>query len=118
MKTLALTLLALAMTFSASTADAAIRVKVGRVSVAAGRRVPHHHVRPVHVAPRPIHPVRPVRAANFANAVTDRQDFAQDVREERLDTFQDRVEEKVDTVRDIRQERRQAAWNWFQSNQP
>jgi hypothetical protein len=64
MKTLALTLLTLGMTFSASAAEAAIRVKVGRSRVAAGRRVPRHHVRPVHVAPRPI--IRCVRAANLA----------------------------------------------------
>ncbi len=117
MKTFALTLVVLGMMFSASAADAAIRVKVGRASVVAGRRLPHHHHRPVHVAPRPVHPVRPVVAAhaNFANAVDNRHDLIQDIREERADSFQDRVEERVDTVRDIREERRQAAWNWFQS---
>ena len=110
MKTLALVLLTLGTMLAASTTEAAVRVKVGPVRVAAGRRVGRPYVRPAYVAPRP------VRAANFASAVAYRQDTVQDIREERLDTFQDVVEERVDTVRDIREERRQAAWNWLLSN--
>ena len=120
MKTFALTLVAVCMICGASAAEAAVRVKVGPVSVAAGRRVPHRHHRPVHVAPRPIHPARPAVAAhaNFANAVANRHDTIRDIREERVDSLQDRAEERVDTVRDFREERRQAAWNWLQLNQP
>ena len=110
MKTLALTLLTLSLMFGASAAEAAIRVKVGPVRVAAGRRVARPVVRPAYVAPRP------VRAANLANLASYRQDTVQDIREERFDTFQDVVEERVDTVRDFREERRQAAWDWLLSN--
>ena len=118
MKTLALTLLTLGMMLGTSTTEAAIRVKVGPVRVAAGRRIPHRHLAPVHVAPRPIiHHAHPVAAAaSLAGAVAERRDTVRDIREERLDTFQDLVEERVDTVRDVREERRQAAWNLFLSN--
>ncbi len=115
MKTLALTLVAVCMMCGASAAEAAVRVKVGPVSVAAGRRVPHRHHRPVHVAPRPIHPARPAVVANVA---ANRHDTIHDIREERVDSLQDRTEERVDTFRDFREERRQAAWNWLQLNQP
>jgi hypothetical protein len=115
MKTLALTLLAIGVMFGASAAEAAVRVKVGPVTVAAGRRVPYRHVQPVYVAPRPIPLARP---AVVASAAANRYDTVHDIREERLDTFQDRIEERVDTVRDFREERRQAAWNWLQSIQP
>ena len=127
MKTLVISLATVCLLVTSSTASAAIRVRVGSVSVAVGRRAPRA-VRPVHVAPLAIRPVhaapRPARAAVVHTRRTavhqiagERRDAFQEIVEERHDTVQDTREERVDRARDVIRVRRQL-WEMIQAQQP
>ena len=117
MKALILSLATICALMASSTASAGIRVRVGPVSVAAGRRVARP-VRPAHVAPRPARAAVVHGRRNAAHQVVEeRRDTFQDVVEERHDTVQDVREERVDRARDIIQSRRHA-WALLQSMQP
>lgn len=117
MKALILSLATVCVLMASSTASAGIRVRVGSVGVAVGRRPAARPVRHAHVAPRPARPaVVHSRRSAAQEVVEERRDTFQDVVEERQDTVQDVREERVDRVRDIIQSRRHA-WALLQ-NQP
>ena len=116
MKTLVFSLATVCMLMACSTASAAVKVQVGPVGVAVGRRVPRR-VHPVYAAPRPTRAAVVHTRRNAAYRIAEeRHATFQDVVEERRDTAQDVREDRVDRARDIIQTRR-LLWELFQASQ-